>query len=202
MTENKNKLTYKTALFISAAGNPLITFSVFILFVTFKLFDAQKASWISFLVIGGVALPVTVHSYYKTKKGHYTNFDISDRKQRENFYPFLLGLLSVSSVLLFVTGQPAGFCYGSLVFLAMVAVSYLINYRIKVSMHTSSSFYLALSLLKLSVTGSLLMLAFAFLISYSRLILKRHTLPEVLGGGVLGVAFGALNYWVQLVSAP
>lgn len=202
MTENKNTLAYKTALFISAAGNPLITFSVFILFVTFKLFDAQKASWISLLVIGGVTLPVTVHSYRKTKKGHYTNFDISDRKQRENFYPFLLGLLSVSSVLLFVTGQPAGFCYGSLVFLAMVAVSFVINYRIKVSMHTSSSFYLALSLLKLSVTGGLLMLAFAFLISYSRLMLKRHTLIEVLAGGALGVAFGALNYWVQCVTTP
>jgi membrane-associated phospholipid phosphatase len=61
-------------------------------------------------------------------------------------------------------------------------------------LHSSISFFLALTLFKLTFTGGMLMLLFAFLISLSRLILKRHILAEVLAGVLTGVVFGLGNY--------
>lgn len=194
--KNEKSLVYKLALFISTVGNPLVTVSVFIVFVSAALFTPAQAAWLSFLVVGCVAIPVAANNYFKTKKGHYTNFDLSDRKQRQNVYPRLLFLMAVITVILFATHQPVSFCIGSAVILAMMTASYVVNFWLKASMHTSISFFLAFGLFKLSLTGGVLMLAFAVLISVSRLVLKRHTIAEVLAGGLLGTAFGLLNYFL------
>lgn len=191
---DKNTLTYKLASLVSTIGNPLITTSIFILFVTTKLFTPWQAAWISFLVIAVIAIPVAVNNYVKTRNGQYTNFDLSDRQQRQEVYPRLIFLIVLVTAVLFATGQPLGFCLGSLVFTLMMITSYLINFKLKVSMHTSISVFLAFCMFKLSITGGAAMLVFALSISISRLILKRHTPAEVLAGGLLGSVFGLINY--------
>lgn len=195
MKKEKNT-AYKIASWISIIGNPLVTVSLFIVFVSSVLFTPKEALWLSFLVIGCVALPVGVNNYLKTKKGHYTNFDLSDRQQRHDVYPRLIFLIALITAILFGTHAPISFCIGSLIFLGMMIGSYLVNFKLKASMHTSISFFLALSLLKLNIPAGILMLLFAALISYSRLVLKRHTLSEVIAGGLLGIVFGLLLYFL------
>lgn len=196
--EKKNSLLYKASLAISTIGNPLITFSVFVLFITLKTMDGVSATLLSLLVIGGVTIPISINNYVKTKNGKYTNYDVSDREQRQGFYHFLLILIGGVTGILYLTNQPAAFRHGSLVFFVMVMVSYIINYRLKVSMHTSISVYLGLTLLLINFSAGLAMLVFAVLIGLSRLVLKRHTVAEVVAGLVVGFIFGAANYWVQL----
>jgi membrane-associated phospholipid phosphatase len=194
MEQNKTAV-YRIASVISIIGNPLVTISIFILFITSQLYSSLSAVWISSLVIGGVAIPVTVNNYRKVKSGEITNFDMSDREQRHTFYPRLIGLLAIVTLLLFVTQQPINFCIGGLIFLLMIVTSYAINFRLKISMHTSISVFLALTLFKLSFTGGVAMAVFALLISTSRLILKRHTPVEVISGALLGLVFGLINYY-------
>ncbi len=195
--EQDKTLAYRVAAFISIIGNPLVTLSVFILFTTSKLYSNSNAIWISSLVIGGVALPVTWNNYRKVKSGELTNFDMSDRAQRQTFYPRLIFLLAAVTIILFLTHQPINFCIGSFIFLLMIITSWLINFKLKISMHTSISVYLALVLWKLTAIGGLMMFCFAILISGSRLILKRHSLAEVLAGIILGLTFGSLHYLLR-----
>lgn len=194
--EDKKTLGHKIASVISVVGNPLITLSIFTLYITLKLFDGVKAGWISFLVIGGVAIPVAVYNYSRVKKGHITNFDLSDRKERHLVYPRLIFMVGLVTAIFFLTQQPMGFCLGSLVFLSMLVVSYAVNYKLKISLHTSISFFMALTLFKFGISEGLFMLVFAFLISVSRLVLKRHTLAEVLAGGLAGIVFGLGNLFL------
>ncbi len=196
--EKKNSLLYKASLAISTIGNPLITFSVFVLFITLKTMDGMSAALLSLLVIGCVTIPISINNYVKTKNGKYTNYDVSDREQRQGFYHFLLLLIGGVTGILYLTNQPAAFRHGSLVFLVMVIVSYVINYRLKVSMHTSISVYLGITLLLVNFNAGLAMLVFAVLIGLSRLVLKRHSVAEVVAGLAVGFVFGAANYWVQL----
>jgi membrane-associated phospholipid phosphatase len=194
----KKSLLHKASAVISTIGNPLITFSVFVLFITIKTMDGVSAALLSLLVIGGVAIPISINNYVKTKNGKYTNYDVSDREQRQGFYHFLLLLIGGVTGILYLTNQPAAFRHGSLVFFVMVIVSYIINYRLKVSMHTSISVYLGITLLLINFNAGLAMLVFAILIGLSRLVLKRHTVAEVVAGLIVGLLFGAANYWVQL----
>lgn len=196
--EKKNSLLYKASLAISTIGNPLITFSVFVLFITLKTMDGMSAALLSLLVIGGVTIPISINNYVKTKNGKYTNYDVSDREQRQGFYHFLLVLIGGVTGILYLTNQPAAFRHGSLVFFVMVIISYVINYRLKVSMHTSISVYLGITLLLVNFNAGLAMLVFAVLIGLSRLVLKRHSVAEVVAGLAVGFVFGAANYWVQL----
>lgn len=196
-TDSKS-LLHKVSAVISTVGNPLITFSLFIMYVTSQSMDCASAALMSLLIIGGVTIPISINNYVKTKSGKYTNYDVSDREQRQGFYHILLVLIGVVTGILFLTNQPAPFRYGSLVFYVMVIVSYIINYRLKVSMHTSVSIYLGCTLLLINVKAGVAMLVFAVLIGLSRLVLKRHTVAEVVAGLVLGSLFGALNIWVQL----
>lgn len=160
--------------------------------------EPVAAALLSLLVIGGVTIPISINNYVKTKRGIYTNYDVSDREQRQSFYRFLLLLLSVVTAILFLTNQPASFRFGSLVFLCMVIVSFIINYRLKVSMHTSISVYLGFALLLINLYAGVAMLLFSILIALSRLVLKRHTTAEVIAGFIMGILFGGFNFWLQL----
>lgn len=196
--QTKTTLLHKASAVVSTVGNPLITFSVFILFITLKTMEPVAAGLLSLLVIGGVTIPISINNYVKTKRGIYTNYDVSDREQRQSFYRFLLLLLSVVTAILFLTGQPASFRFGSLVFLSMVIVSFAINYKLKVSMHTSISVYLGFALLLINLYAGVAMLLFSILIALSRLVLKRHTVAEVIAGFIMGILFGGFNFWLQL----
>lgn len=191
---------HKIARLVSVAGHPLLTFAIFITFITLRLYDYQKALWISLLVIGLVIIPVTIRNYVKTKQGHYTNFDVSDPKQRQTFYPFLIALLAVVTLILYFIPDTKSIFIGTLVFFLMIVAAAIINTKIKCSLHTALSIYLSLSLLYVSTTGAVVLAILAVLIAGSRLVLKAHTALEVIVGGVVGLVFGGLMHWVFIIS--
>ena len=145
---------------------------------------------ISGLLIGGVVVPVGVLTYRKVKQGKYSNFDISNRRQRAGFYPFVIGLMALATGILIVTNQPQSFIYGMSVALLLLVVSHGVNFFIKASMHTSLSFFLAWAGSLISFRLGVVLGLWAVLVAASRLILKRHTLPEVIVGGLIGLAAG------------
>ncbi|MFM2305638.1 MAG: hypothetical protein RLZZ367_307, partial [Bacteroidota bacterium] len=109
-TDSKS-LLHKVSAVISTVGNPLITFSLFIMYVTSQSMDGASAALMSLLIIGGVTIPISINNYVKTKSGKYTNYDVSDREQRQGFYHILLVLMGVVTGILFLTNQPAPFRY-------------------------------------------------------------------------------------------
>lgn len=189
-TPQNHQLLHLVAKGFSVLGHPLLITALFIVFATFQQSDRQGAFLVSAILIGGVILPVTFINYRKAKKGEYTNFDVSDRKQRSSMYVYMLVLLTVATFVLFITGQDEAYCYGILCFLIMLLAAYLLNFWIKASLHSAIAFYLSFCMMELNSTSGLIMLLLAMLVSISRLILKRHTIAEVLSGMMLGCIAG------------
>lgn len=181
---------------LSIIGHPLLTISLFTLYVTYQQLTPRSAAIVSGLLICGVILPVTFRNYRKVKQGRFTNFDVSDRKQRHQLYPTVIGLLALVTILLFATNQPLAFGYGTLFSLLLMVCSYLTNFFIKASLHTSLSFFIAWAMALLNPALGVWMALLSLLIALSRFILQRHTFSEIIVGALLGLVTGAGFYWV------
>ncbi|WP_461074088.1 phosphatase PAP2 family protein [Spirosoma horti] len=185
---------------ISMLGHPLLTITLFALYVTFLQLPIRNAMIISTWLLGGVVLPISWYNYRKVKRGQYTNFDVSDQRQRAQFYPVLIGAISLLTGLLFATHQPRPFCYGTACVLLLVISSYGVNRYVKASLHTSLSFFLTWAIYSINQPLGLLMGVFSLFIGGSRLVLRRHTLWEVLVGALLGLIAGTALYRLVALS--
>jgi hypothetical protein len=191
---NHHPSIVKVAQIISVLGHPLLVLSLTTVLISFHFYDTAKASLISAVIIGLVIVPVTVHNISKARKKEYTNFDVSDRKQRESFYRFGLILLGVATLILFFISGGGTFFLGTLFALLMLATSAIVNMRLKTSLHASVVMYVAISCYNIDARITIGLLVFGILVAISRVVLKRHTKQEVITGGILGISFGMLHH--------
>src|SRR3954471_3276320 len=96
----------KLASAISVVGHPLLTLSVFSIIALFTYQEFKKALWASLLIIAGIFLPITLKMYLNFKSGAYTNFDVSNKSQRQSWYVFVILILLTVTIVLFLTDQP------------------------------------------------------------------------------------------------
>ncbi|QNH63468.1 phosphatase PAP2 family protein [Hymenobacter sediminicola] len=180
----------RVAAVVSGLGHPLILVPTMVAFVAVRQWQGAASGW----AIGSVLLvvvPIGLWNLRQTRRGTYTNFDVSERKQRNSFYPVLLALLGLATLVLFWQQQAdGGFRYGLLAAWGLLLACYLLNFWLKVSLHAAISFFLACVLLRLEPTWGATALVLATLIAASRLVLRRHTLAELVVGSVVGGAAG------------
>jgi membrane-associated phospholipid phosphatase len=182
-----SKLTIdKIARFISIIGHPLLTIPIFITIVMFTYNDLPHAFFISILIIGCVFLPVILRMYIKSKKGTYTNFDVSDRIQRKSLFLFAFPLLLIVTIILFKTNQSRNLCFSVLFALILIVISQIVNFFIKSSLHVSLNIYLASLIFPFDYKIGIIVLLFTGLLCWSRVKLGRHTVKEVLFGFLIG----------------
>ena len=182
------------ALVVSRLGHPLLTTLVFVAVVAGRWLTgpaAVGAVGSVALVVGGISL----WNLRQIRRGTYGNFDVSERRHRNSFYPVLLGLLGLAAVGLFRQPQAGGFRYGLGAAWGLLLVCYLLNFWLKVSLHAALSFFLAAAVWYLFPGWGWLALGVAGLIAASRLVLQRHSLPELLVGAALGLAAGGGVVW-------
>jgi len=187
----------KIAQIISVAGHPLLTIPLFVVIVTFTLEDFRKAFITSTIIIGGFFIPLILRLYLKSRKGSYTNFDVSDRIQRKSIFFFIIPILSVVTFIAFLTDQSINLCLSLLFGLTLVAVSQVVNLTIKSSMHVSFHIYLSFLIMTLNPFIGIIAFLITIPIAWSRIVLGRHSLKEVLIGGLLGVLAGLCMIYVE-----
>jgi len=187
---------------VSVLGHPLLTAAAFVLFVSFTRFNGAKALVSSVVVIGLVILPIVAWNYRNTRQGRYSNFDVSVRSQRHSFYGVSIALLLLATLVLWLTGQPPALCCGMAFALLLVVLSGLVNRYIKASLHTSVSVFLSLALLTMHPVAGAVLLGFSGVVAGSRLVLKRHTPPEIAAGALIGLATGGgLHFFMKHVAS-
>lgn len=189
----RSKQIYQVAWAISALGHPLFTTGLFVLFITFHEYAPKQAFFISVLIIGGLLLPLTIRNFRKVKKGEYSNFDVSDQKQRNSLYVYMIATLTLITGILFVLEQPYAFCMGSLCTLCMVIIAFAVNFFHKTSLHTAMNLFWAFAIYELFPGVAYFFACWAALVALSRLVLQRHTLPEVLSGAFIGGGCGLVT---------
>jgi hypothetical protein len=183
----------RIAKIISAIGHPLLTISLFVMITLFHFGTFENALLISALIIGGLIIPVSYNMYRKSKSGAYTNFDVSDKTQRQRWYLLPIVLLTGLTVILYLTHQPLSLCFGMLCGLLLLISCGFMNQYLKVSLHTAYSFYIVVLAWQIvSVRISIVFILFAIIIAWSRWVLKRHSIWELVLGCFLGLLFGFL----------
>jgi membrane-associated phospholipid phosphatase len=193
-----NRTVTKAAGFISILGHPLLILSVTTVLVSFHFNDRANASLISAVIIGLVIIPVTVHNISKARNKVYTNFDVSDRKQRQSFYRFGLIVLTIGTIALYFIPGAESFFIGTLFALFMMGTSAVVNIKLKASLHTSVITYVSISCYNIDMWITIGLLLFGVLVACSRVILQRHTKQEVITGALLGITFGLLHQLYNL----
>jgi membrane-associated phospholipid phosphatase len=185
----------KIAKCISIIGHPLLTIPVFVLTALFNFESVEKASGISVLIIGGIFIPLIVKMYHGERSGKYSNFDVSNKSERQSWYTYVLILLAVITLTAFITGQSRTVCLSLLFSTLLLCTSQFINRFIKSSLHISLNVFLFFMILHMNPV-----IAFGFapvicLIAWARLALKRHTPKELVMGALIGFSWGAL-FWI------
>ncbi len=183
----------KFAAFISVLGHPLLTLSIFCIISLFTYEEFQIALLHSLLIVGGFFLPLILKMYWNSKNGTYTNFDVSDKTQRQSWYIFTILLLLIITIILFVTDQPRTLRLSVFFSLILLGISQIMNYFLKSSLHVSLNLFLAFLIMPMNLIIGLLFLLFTILIAWARLTLKRHTIKEIIVGAFIGLTIGVFD---------
>lgn len=192
----KRPLVTTLARCISVAGHPLLTLPGCLVVALFRYEPLANASFLALLIMGGLFVPLAVSMHRKQLKGVHTNFDVSDQRQRQTWYYLVISLLIGVTLVVYLTNQSYILRLSFLLATLLLVTSQFINQFIKSSLHVSLNTYLAFLLLLLDIKMGVLSLAFIPLVGWSRFQLNRHTLVELITGGVVGATFGGLLYYL------
>lgn len=165
---------------ISNLFNPLTSLVLYFIYYAAEFLTWKEAFREFAPILGLLILPIILWIVANVRSGRYSNMDVSNRIQRKSLYVFillaLLTYLLVSYFLLDTLDLVMVFL------LALILLMQLSNFWVKSSMHTALNVFAAALFFSISPTLGLLWLGIAILVGITRVILKRHSIKEVLFG--------------------
>lgn len=182
MKKENNALVIKLSEGLSTVLNPLFSLLFFFIFFSLEKMTIKEATtnllWILILVIA----PIFGWIYWNVKTGRYTNMDVSDRKQRNSLYVFNSIIIMGYILFLYYFNQNTDLILIIIFVMALMLTMHLSNFFIKSSMHTA--FNVLVSALFFNIVPYLgaFWLLLTLLVGISRVVLKRHTIKEVITG--------------------
>ena len=187
----------RIARLISIIGHPFVMIVLLVLVLSWAMNPAGAWRITGFVAIMG-SIP-TGWLVWRRLSVHGNQAQPACKSStRAILYLSILAVLLLSSAYFYLVEPSVFLARGSLVTAMMVAVAAAFNRWLNLSLHLAFAVYSGLILAKIHPGyGVPLLLLLAPLLAWSRLTLLRHTLPEVMGGAILG--FGAalvlINLW-------
>lgn len=184
------------AKIISAVGNPLTIALFFGVYITVFNNEPPQNNIPPIFYVLLMVLILVGYILYNIWKKRYKNFDVSDQTKRMEVYKLLIFLLLILNLVFYFTGIPLKGRLVSIFFFIKVVLSYLINQKVKVSLHTSMNFLFALVFYPINPFICDALFLFGFFNAWSRLVLGRHSVLVVIFGFVLGSSVGFVYLYV------
>lgn len=182
----------QAARIISIIGHPFVLLPTTILIASLQSMSTAQALTTVIITVLVTVLPLLFIIRRQVVLGKWSDHDVSVSSERRKFYPIAISVVSISCVCLWLLGLPNSLLIGMMISLALLVVAMLINRWSKISLHLIFATYCAVSLLAVSYLVGAVFLLLAVLVAWSRVSLKRHTLPQVLSGILLGAVAGIL----------
>jgi len=183
-------LKLKIARLISRVGHPITLLFAFLLYFLFSIHTPEKATWTLLIIFSLGILPMVCWNFIRTRKGLYSNFDVSLRNQRPSMYGFILLLAAIVLIALWWSNQPEKVLIGSLLLIQLLVLAFLVNFKIKISLHVAIAVFIGFGLWQLNNTLALVIWGSCPLIAWSRHYLGRHLPLELFCGFFLGLICG------------
>jgi hypothetical protein len=189
-------MTKNLAYFISFILNPLFILVFLPYFLVFKATGsvADAVGWTSYSFI--FLLAVGVFMVHGVRKRFFSDLDVSNRSQRPILFSFLIatGVIYILGLyLMFAPSILKVMAIGMMIGLVIVSV---VNRWIKASIHLAILSALLLGVVLGYGGRSFLLFSLIPLVAWSRVKIKRHTLPETIIGSGIGivVSLGIYTY--------
>lgn len=144
-------------------------------------------------IVGGFVL-------HGVKRGFFKDLDVSVRKQRIILYPFVIGVVFLFMILVLLAHGPKVLEYSSIIFMIALIILDFINRKIKASVHVAAISALVVGFIFIYGGWAILSLLLIPLVGWARVVLKRHTVKEVVVGAGCGIILSILGIViVQLI---
>ncbi len=183
----------RIARYVSNILSPLAVSLPFIFFVA--LYHAQNvlaALLYALVILFFLSFGPTVYILVGVRMGKFTDADVSMRSQRVG--PFLFGITSalIGFGTLFFTHGPKNLQTLLLITIVSGFVMMIVTLWWKISIHASS--LAAAATVLTALYGSIVLPLFVLLVAvcWSRVVLRRHTVGQVVAGSLLGIALSSL----------
>lgn len=135
------------------------------------------------------AAVVMIYSALQTRSGRWSHIDASQPHERSQLNRFASWVLLGLAAMLAVAGSDRGVVAAIGLSGVIVLVGHVLRGRLKISLHVAFAMFAACIVWPQAVAFAGL-LAAAVVVAWSRLILRRHGMSEVLVGAVTGLACG------------
>lgn len=186
----------KTAQTISFVFHPSFIAILATFLIVFKNSQSVLISLEWATIAALFACAVFVFEYYGVKKGYFSNFDVPRRKQRAPLFTFIIVSLLFFIFTLIVLRGPMQLVIGASCLTVSILIVSIVNLRIKASVHVAgiTAFFLSMGI----IYGGFVYLGIILIpiLAWSRVKIHRHTIPEVLVGGGLGIFLTLFSYLV------
>ena len=181
---------------VSIVGHPV----VLLLAAALIAASTRGASLQQLRLIGGTLVLISVialgFSWFQVRAGRWAHIDASVRDERRSLNVFLALLLLLSALLLWILHRQAPMPIALGLSGALVLTALLIARWVKVSLHAAFAAFATTLVwpIKLAVLAGI---AATAVVIWSRLILGRHVVADIVAGLLLG-AFAGAGYqrWV------
>ncbi len=178
------------ARWISVIGHPFLLMPLLTAVVAYHVLPPRQALIAELIALGVVIVPAGAYTIFRVRRGTWGNMDVSDQHERSQFYGILLPLLLTIAIIAWIAEVPFSIPLGAFAILVLVGAASIINKWIKISLHTGFGVFVALAMFLIDPKAGAVVLILALLVAWSRVILGRHTIREVLLGGALGCIVG------------
>lgn len=192
----KDSLLISMSKFISNFFNPITSLLIYFVYFSYKNFSFAEASKQFLPILLILILPITLWIVWNVQKGYYSNMDVSNRRQRNSLYIFIAAMMIVYLIVSYLLFDKVD--YMILFLFLLLLLMQVSNFFIKSSMHTALNVFAAALFFSIEPLAGLLWLGIAILVGITRIILKRHTVKEVLMGAFLALFVSSIFLYVHL----
>jgi len=178
---------------ISIAAHPFVTATVAVAAGAFRSAPRAEAMKIvaAFAII--CVLPILLLSIRQVRRGRWEHIDASNKRERPLLYAIGIGATALLLVYLLVVHPQSRFPRSIPITIFALAACGLASRWVKISLHV---FFAAFAAATLPSPFTWAFVALVPLVAWSRLVLARHTLLEVILGALIGAATGfAITLW-------
>jgi hypothetical protein len=183
------------ARLISWIGHPLVFVLASVAIVVGTQLGPRTGLPILLALLLSTLVPTAILLLSGVRSGRWSDADVSVRKERQRFFPWAVPFSLAGVIAMWWLQAPSYIIRGGMVTLGLFLVSWLANFRLKLSLHALFAFYCAIILFRIGLMWGAIALALAILVAWSRLFLRRHTRIELIVGIVLGLMGGFIAGW-------
>jgi len=183
----------RIARYVSNILAPATISLPFILLVAFYQTQDQLSALIyAFITLFFLSVGPLLYIIIGLRLGKLSDIDVSRRTQRVG--PFIFGIVSVMIgwLVLTLTNGPRNLQTVMIITVFSGIIMMVITFWWKISMHASSLGGVATMLTALYGAVMLPLFVLLVLVSWSRVALRRHTVPQVIAGSLAGIVLSLL----------